>query len=274
MALRRPLGSPETIPLPERTVTDRLRIDTVKVFADGGLSGATAALRKPYRGLASKGLLRLDTAELVELTRDAHLGGLRVATHVIGDLAIDLVLEAYEQLAALGPGKHHRLEHFGLPHRDQIERAARLHAVAAPQAIFLHSLGANFRRYLTDELLPRTYPLRDMLAAGIVVALSSDAPVVADEDPILGMRSAILRRDLEGHVIAPEQAITAEEALFAYTMGGALASGDDDNRGSLAPGKWADLAILSHNPLTIDPEALLDVRVQTTFLAGEPAYER
>jgi len=274
MAIRRPLGGPEILPLPVKTVTPMLRIDTVKMFADGGLSGATAALRGRYKHADDRGLLRIDSEELVELTRDAHLAGLRVATHAIGDRAIDVVLDAYEALAALGPGPRHRLEHFGLPHPDQLARAARLGAVVAPQSVFLHALGTTFRRYLPDELVGRAYPLRDMLGAGLLMALSSDAPVVANEAPLLGIRSAILRRDEEGVVLGPEQAISAEEALFAYTLAGAQATGDDADRGSLTRGKWADLVVLSGDPTRVDPEALLDLTIDTTYLAGVPVYER
>jgi hypothetical protein len=277
MALRRPLDGTGTLPLPRPSRSDRLRIDTIKLLADGGLSGATAALRAPYRDPPdSHGLLRTGAEELLELAREAHLSGLRVAVHAIGDRAIDVALEAFEGLARLGPGPRHghRLEHFGLPHPDQIARAARLGAAAVPQAVFLHALGRNFRRSLPDALLARAYPLHDLLRAGLVVALSSDAPVVADENPLLGIRSAVLRRDDEGVAIAPEQAISAADALRAYTLGGALASGDDGDRGSLTPGKWADLAVLSANPLAVPPEALLDVRVDVTFVAGVPVFER
>jgi predicted amidohydrolase YtcJ len=184
------------------------------------------------------------------------------------------VLDAYEALSRLGPGPRHRLEHFGLPHPDQVARAARLGASAVPQAVFIHDLGRNFRQHLTDPLLSRAYPLRDMLRAGLPVALSSDAPVVADENPLLGLRAAVLRRDEDGEAIAPEQSISAAEALFAYTMGGALVSGDGGNRGSLTPGKWADLAVLTADPTAVPPEALLDIKVDLTFVAGEPVFER
>lgn len=274
MALRRPVGSPATLPLPERSESDWLRVDTIKILADGGLSGATAALRTPYRHCDDCGVLRLDAEELFDLTKDAHRAGLRVATHTIGDAAIDVVLSAYEALARLGPGPRHRLEHFGLPHPEQLARAARLGAIAVPQAVFIHSLGVNFRRYLPDALLPRAYPLRDMLAAGLVMALSSDAPVVADDNPLLGIRAAVLRRDEEGELIAPEQAISVAEALYAYTMGGALASGDADNRGSLTAGKWADMAVLRSNPMQAPPEAIQDIPVDMTLIGGAPVFER
>ena len=89
--------------------------------------------------------------------------------------------------------------------------------IAVPQTIFIHSLGRNFRDYLPDAFLPRCYPIRAMLDAGIPVALSSDAPVVENDNPLMGMQAAVTRRDREGHRIAPEQAITVREALDGYT---------------------------------------------------------
>jgi hypothetical protein len=274
MALRRPLGGPETLPLPEIFHSDFLRVDTIKILADGGLSGATAALRTPYRDSCSCGVLRVGGDEMIELTKDAHMAGLRIGVHAIGDAAIDAVLYAFEALARMAPGPRHRLEHFGLPHEAQLARAAALGAVAVPQAIFIRTLGRNFRRYLPDDLLARAYPIRDMLAAGLITALSSDAPVVADDNPLLGIQAAVLRADDEGIVIGADQAISLDEALFAYTMGGALASGDEANRGSLSPGKWADMAVLSGDPRSVPPEALPQIRVDRTILGGETVFER
>jgi predicted amidohydrolase YtcJ len=274
MALRRPLGGPETLPLPAPFQSDFLRVDTIKILADGGLSGATAALRTPYRDSCSCGVLRVNNEELVELAKDAHMAGIRVGVHAIGDAAIDAVLDAFEALARMAPGPRHRLEHFGLPHEAQLARAAALGAVAVPQAIFVRALGRNFRRYLPDDLLGRAYPIRDMLASGMITALSSDAPVVADDNPLLGIQAAILRTDDEGVAIAPDQAISIDEALFAYTMGGALASGDEANRGSLTPGKWADMAVLSGDPRSVPPEDLSQIRVDQTILGGQTVFER
>jgi predicted amidohydrolase YtcJ len=146
--------------------------------------------------------------------------------------------------------------------------------IAVPQTIFLPALGSAFRRYLPDSYIPRCYPVRAMLDAGLTVALSSDAPVVADDDPLAGMKAAIDRKDPYGEPIAPEQAISAAEALYAYTMGGAIASGDGANRGSITPGKWADLVIVSGDPLTTAPDALPTLTVDQTYVAGQMAYER
>jgi predicted amidohydrolase YtcJ len=201
-------------------------MDSVKLFADGGLSGATAALSGTYRHQPVRGLARLTEEEIFSLGLEAQRAGFRVCTHAIGDAAIDVVLSAYERLHERG-GRGHRLEHFGLPDRAQIERARRLGAMAAPQTVFLHALGMNFRRYLNDHYLARTYPIRSMLRGGLTVALGSDAPVVPDDRPLLGIQAAVTRKDREGVPIAPDEAISVEDALYAYTVGGAIASGDE-----------------------------------------------
>ena len=274
MPFRRVDGVPTPIPLPERHVSPMLRVDTVKFLADGGLSGATAALSVDYRHTPHRGLLRFDHDELAALCRESHDAGWRIATHAIGDVAIEQMLDIYEALGPHPLALRHRIEHLGLPSAAQLVRAARLGVVAVPQAIFLHELGGNFREYLPDSLLPRCYPLRAMLDAGVTVALSSDAPVVENDNPLAGITAAVTRRDREGHVIAPEQAITAAEALDAYTRGGAVAAGVAETLGVIAPGMWADLAVLSGNPLTTPAEALPQLSVDMTMLAGRIVYER
>lgn len=274
LPIRRADGGRETLPLPECFVGDRLRIDCVKFFADGGLSGATAALSVPYKVTGERGVLRFESDELVELMWEAHANGFRIGTHAIGDVALEQVISAYETLHQHTPnGLRHRIEHLGLPDAQHLQRCRALNVIAVPQTVFLPALGASFRRYIPDDFMPRCYPVRAMLDAGLTVALSSDAPVVPDDNPLLGMKAAVDRCDHLGDPIAPEQAINASEALYAYTMGGALASGDDDNRGSLTPGKWADLVVLSGDPLAVTPDDLLSLRVEQTYVAGKLVYE-
>jgi predicted amidohydrolase YtcJ len=274
MPLRRVDGVPQPIPLPQQAVSDMLRVDTIKFLADGGLSGATAALSSSYRHAPTRGVLRFDRNELLELCRESHDAGWRIATHAIGDVAIEQVLAVYEMLGPHPRGLSHRIEHFGLPDARQLQRAARLNVAAVPQTVFIHGLGRNFRQYLPDAFLPRCYPVRSMIDAGLTVALSSDAPVVEDDNPLLGIAAAFTRRDSEGERIAPDQAVSVGEALYAYTMGGAHASGDANNRGSIDKGKWADLAVLSANPLATEPEALTGISVDMTLVAGRIVYER
>lgn len=275
LPIRRPDGGTDTLPLPERFVSDFLRIDGVKFFADGGLSGATAAISQTYKQTGNSGVLRFSDDELFALMWEAHDAGFRIATHAIGDVAIEQVITAYERLHTRKPGTglRHRVEHLGLPSAVHLARARALDLIAVPQTIFLYALGQTYRRYLPDAFFPRCFPVRAMLDAGLTVALSSDAPVVADDNPLLGMKAALDRLDRAGQPIAPEQAITAYEALLAYTMGGAIASGDDDNRGSLTPGKWADMIVLDGDPLTTEPAALPGLKVVQTFVGGREAYE-
>jgi len=111
-----------------------------------------------------------------------------------------------------------------------------------------------------------------MLDAGMTVALSSDAPVVSNDSPLAGIEAAMLRRDAEGQAIAPGEAISLDEALDAYTRGGAVASGDDGSRGCLQEGMWADLAVLSGDLRHTPPEALTSLRVTQTWVGGERVF--
>jgi predicted amidohydrolase YtcJ len=265
MAMRLAGEQVASFALPERFVSDFLRVDSVKLFADGGLSGGTAALMGDYRNAATRGLLRVEPDELYAMSRSAADAGLRVCTHAIGDAAIECVLATYERLGRPG----NRIEHCGLPNADQLERAKSIGAMVAAQTVFIHSLGPNFRHHLNDDYLKRCYPIRSMLDAGLVVALSSDAPVIPDDNPLVGIQAAVTRLDRQGVLIAPSEAVSVEEALYAYTMGGALASGDGDNRGSLTPGKWADLVVLDRNPLGVAHEELTEIRVVQSFVGGE-----
>jgi len=270
MALRKVDGV-GTVPLGPTFVSDRLRIDTAKFLTDGGLSGATAALSERYRHVDSTGVLRFEDDELLALAREARENGWRIAAHAIGDVAVAQVLRTF---AALGNGAARpRIEHLGLPSAEHLAAAARLGVIAVPQSVFLYELGRSFRRVLPDALLSRSYPIREMLDAGLTVALSSDAPVVEDDSVFRGIQSAVDRLDDAGEAIAPEQGISAAEALFAYTMGGAIASGDDANRGSIEPGKWADLAVLSANPLTTPTDELAAIQVHQTWLGGRLVHE-
>ncbi|MBZ0284667.1 MAG: amidohydrolase [Anaerolineae bacterium] len=274
LPIRRPDGGTETLPLPEQFISDYLRIDCVKFFADGGLSGATAALSQPYKVTGNNGVLRFETEDLTQLMWEAHEAGFRIGTHAIGDVALDQVIGVYEELHRRLPnGLRHRIEHLGLPNAEHLKRCKAMDVIAVPQTVFLPALGASFRRYLPDVYVPRCYPVRAMLDAGLTVALSSDAPVVPDDNPILGIKAAVDRLDPNGEPIAAEQFITASEALFAYTMGGAIASGDANNRGSLTPGKWADFAVLSGDPLAVSTAELLTITVEQTYLGGNLVYK-
>jgi len=265
-------------PLPEKYISDTLRLDAVKFFADGGMTSATAAISIPYKETGTHGIMIYETEDMAELMWEAHDAGFRIATHANGDTALEQVISVYEMVNARKPEPRlrHRIEHLALPTKDHLRRLAAIGAMTATQTVFLPAFGAAFRRYMPDVYVPHAYGVRDMLDAGIVVALSTDAPVVPDDNPLIGIKAAVDRLDHEGKPFGADQAITPYEALYAYTMGGALLSGDEANRGSITPGKWADLVILSGDPLagTTPTDAMLDLHVEETYVGGRLMYQR
>ncbi|TIC86667.1 amidohydrolase [Nocardioides sp. GY 10127] len=254
---------------------DRLSLGPVKVFSDGSLIGHTCAMTEDFSDTPGvKGYLQSDRDAIVGRIVAAHRAGWRVATHAIGDAAIDLVLDAVElaQRVAPRPGVRHRIEHFGVARPDQVVRAAALGVVPVPQGRFVGEIGDGMLRALGPERAGWAYRGRSLLDAGLPLVGSSDRPVVAGA-PLLGMHDMVNRRTESGAAIGPEEAVTGLEALVAYTHGSAYASGQEDTRGLVAPGFVADLAVLSDDPATVDPEGLRDVRVLATLLGGEVVHE-
>lgn len=274
MKIRLPDGGSIPLENPHPYFSDKLRIDTIKFFSDGGLSGKTAALSRPYRNLDEYGILRFDEKHLYDLAVDAHKTGLKIAIHAIGDRAIEVVLNVYEKLYTEYPStQSHRIEHFGLPTDAQLQKAKTLGINVCPQAIFIYEMGANFRKYLDDEALSRTYPIKTFFEQGLKVSLSTDAPVVKELNPFVGIQAALTRRDREGMLIAPDEGISISQALYAYTMGSAIANGNAHEAGSLAVGKFADFIVLDQNPLSILPEKLCNILVEKTYLGGMLVYQ-
>jgi predicted amidohydrolase YtcJ len=263
-------------PLPGRYESEWLRIDTVKLFADGGLSSATAAVSEPYRHApanAPKGLPRYTDEQMTALIWDIHRAGLRAAVHAIGDVAIEQVLSAVEfAQSRLASRLRHRIEHFGLPNADHLRRA-RYRVSVVPQTVFIHALGDSFLKFVPKKLAQQIYPLRSMLDAGLTVALSSDSPVVPDLNPLLGMRAAADRLSENESAVCPEQAVSIAETLPLYTLGGAIVAGEETLKGTITPGKLADFAVLSGDPFRAPIDRLTDLHVEMTICDGQVVYE-
>jgi predicted amidohydrolase YtcJ len=250
------------------------KCDTVKLFSDGGLSSGTAALSIPYRNRHDCGLPRFPAEQLAEEVRLIYEAGLTVAVHSIGDKVIGDLLDAFEGLNVERSNVQRlRIEHFGLPSAEQLARAHALGVMTSTQPTFLSDLGDTILHHLPDALVPQCYPFRAMIEAGIVVAFSSDGPVIGDVNPLLGLQSAALRRTRSGRAIAPEQAIGVEQALWCFTAGSAIVSGQSQRLGRLAPGFLADQAVVSADPLAMPVERLLEIQVDQTFVSGHVMYE-
>ena len=263
---------------------DRLRLGPVKVFSDGSLIGHTAAMCSDFTDTpGARGYLQGDAEALHETIVSAHRSGWRVATHAIGDAAIDLVLDAYEHCVRDHPrtgwggrpgnsAPRHRIEHFGVARPDQVARAARLGVVPVPQGRFVGEIGDGMRRALGPQRCEWAYRHASLLAAGVVVPGSSDRPVV-DGRPMLGIHDMVNRRTASGDVLGAGEVVTAHEALRAYTYGSAYASYEENRKGWIGPGTFGDLAVLSDDPTQMDPGQLAGIEVHATIIGGEAVWD-
>src|SRR5690348_11304289 len=252
-----------------------LRLGATKIFADGSLVGRTAAMNDPYAGSDQAGYLQADAADLQALIIAAHRSGWQVATHAIGDRAIDVVLDAYEQALERYPRRdpRHRIEHFAVVGPRQLARAAALGVIAVPQGRFASELGDGMLAAVGQDRHAWLYRLRSLLAAGMVLPGSSDRPVVAGA-PLLGIHDMVNRQTSSGAPFNPAEAITAGQALRAWTWGSAYASRQEHVKGSVAPGKLADLVVLSEDPTAVSPERIAGLEVLATIVGGEIRYGR
>ena len=266
---------------------DWLRLGPVKIFADGSLVGRTAALIDPYAGDGAgngagngqgpgngQGYLQADAADLQARIIAAHRSGWQVATHAIGDLAIDVVLDAYARALEAYPRRdpRHRIEHFAVVQPRQVARAAGLGVIAVPQGRFATELGDGMLAAVGPARHGWLYRQRSLLEAGMVLPGSSDRPVVAGA-PLLGIADMVNRRTASGAPFNPGEAITAQQALYAYTRGSAYASRQEHVKGSIAPGMLADLVVLSEDPTAVSPERIADVAVLATIVDGQCRYD-
>ncbi len=272
MPILLPDGGNEPYPVPDKVESDWLTVNTVKFFSDGGLSGKTAAIKRPYRNSTDRGILRLNREHYLALATDAQQKGFRIGTHAIGDVALDLVIDVYKELHKSFGNTRNRIEHFGLPSDENISDVAKYGFVPVSQTIFLDELGENFIGSLDDEYLKRCYPVRTLLDRNIPVAFSTDAPVVKNINPWKGIKASLTRETAIGSVISADEAITLKEAIHAYTVGSAFAEVKESVKGSIAVGKFADFIVLNGNPLETPIERIDSIKVISAFVDGIQAY--
>lgn len=267
-----PDGGEKPYQLPAYYQSPWLNVNTVKFFSDGGLSGKTAALKRHYKDSDEQGVLRLQKEQYLALASSAMEKGLGIATHAIGDAAIEFVVGIYKELNSKFPDIIKRIEHLGLPEEKHLADMAGYNIATSMQTIFISELGKNFRRYLDQEYIDRCYPVKSVLKHGILTALSSDAPVVGNLNPLKGAEAAITRKDNEGFAIAPGEAISIDEALRAYTVNAARI-GATPQLGSLQAGQLADFIVLSDDPLKTPPEKLTAIKAEQTWVDGKLVYQ-
>ena len=253
-----------------------LRFGPVKVIADGSLSGRSAFLHADYmHEPGNRGLLQHNPEALRSLLVEADRGGWQLAIHAMGDATSELVIEMLEEIAEQRQDAvfRPRIEHFSLVDPNLVRRAAALGVVPVPQSRFIGQFGHGYRRCLGEHRIDKVFPIRSLLDLGMVVAGSSDAPI-SDGDPVQGIADMVQRIAPDGSVVAPNERVTVEQALLAYTRGSAYAEGTEAWKGRLIPGHVADFTVLDQDVLQVPAPAIRDTRVLATVVDGSAVYER
>lgn len=256
-------------------VNGGIEIGAMKIFADGALGGRTALLSEPYHDDPStSGVAIYSQEELIELVKKARTFKMPVAFHAIGDLAFEYVLHAIEEHPPL-QGQRDRLIHGQILRKDLIERVKLLPVVLDIQPRFVATDFPWVIERLGEERMEYCYAWKTLLNNGIACSGGSDAPI-EPVDPILGIHAAVTRTNPEQPAIsyAPEQCLTAYEAVQLFTGGSAYAIHREHERGKIAPGYDADFTILDQDLLNITPDQLLSTNVMVTVVNGEIVYKR
>jgi len=261
----------------KRFGSERLRIGGLKGFADGSLGSSTAAFREPFTdephhcGLV---MAAMSDGSMARWVDDADAHELQIAIHAIGDRANDDVLTLFESRPEYRE-RRFRIEHAQHLDPQLIQRFARARVVASMQPHHAIDDGRWAEKKIGPQRAKSTYALRSLLDAGAIVTFGSDW-TVAPLNPLLGIYAAVTRRTIDGRHPdgwIPEQKIGVEEALRCYTVNNAWAMFAEHEIGKIAPGMFADIAVLSEDPFTVAPERLGEVKVEMTLFDGRVIYD-
>lgn len=262
--------------------SDVLRVGGLKQIVDGVADGGTAYMSRPYANdPQNTGSPYMSAGELNELVRRADCDGFAVKLHAIGDAAIDMCLDAYENVRGQGDrGLHHSIEHIETIRPDEIERMAKLKILANVQP--QHAVGGlsfdGYKFFLGSEMEKGLWPFREAVDAGVALALGTDFPAVYSLNPLWTIYEAVTRSDpdtgLPEEGYFREHALTLPEALTFHTRGSAYAESMEDRLGTLERGKLADIIVIDRNLFAIDPMEIRFAKVDMTMFSGKIIYTR
>ncbi|WP_418062509.1 amidohydrolase [Pimelobacter simplex] len=246
-----------------------LRFSGVKMMTDGASSGGTCLCSTAG---GDRGIQVMADDEIAAAVETVHRAGSTLAVHANGDLAIGKVLDAIEDVRRRYPRTlRHRIEHCTMTDPATAARLRAADVVPVPFGAFPHHHGARFVEHYGPEVAADMCPHRTFLDAGIPVPGSSDYPC-GPLEPLLALQSMTTRRVQDGTVLGADQRVTALEALTAYTVGSAYASGEEAVKGRLTPGQLADFVVLDADPLATDPEDLAAIAVRSTWVGGRRVW--
>jgi predicted amidohydrolase YtcJ len=244
----------------------------LKVFADGAIENHTAALFEPYSDDPStKGMLCYTEESMNDLVLKSHKAGIQLAIHCESDAAIEQALNAYENALKIHPKEdhRHRIEHYELSTEAQNRRAARLGVALSMQPVFMHLFGGprgRYAHYLGEERMKRAHTYKSLRELGILIAGGSDSPVTP-WNPILGIHALVNHPNVG-------QRLSVREALQIFTINGAKIAFEEDKKGTIEAGKFADFVVLSKDPFAVNPDEIKDIGVLMTVVGGEVVYQR
>ncbi|HEX2175064.1 MAG TPA: amidohydrolase [Nocardioidaceae bacterium] len=256
---------------------ERFELGGIKIISDGSIQGLTGCLSEPYTcAPGERGTMLLSAEELRTRVAELHAAGWQVAVHGNGDDAIQAIIDAYRSLGRSveeGPSRH-RIEHCQTVREDQLDQMAAHDVLASFFIKHVYYWGDRHRdRFLGPERARRINPLASARRRGLRFGLHADSPVTP-VPPLEGIRCAVQRLTRNGEELGPEQAVDVETALRAYTSEAAYLGFDEARRGSLEPGKVADIAVLSADPTAVPSAALHDITVDATVVGGDFAWIR
>ena len=260
--------------------SDFLKLGAVKAFADGSLGSRTAWMFEPFNDdPGNQGLpmpLMAPPSRMETAARGADGAQIQLAIHAIGDRANAEILDIYARLGGEHPAAHRfRIEHAQHVRGEDFARFGKLGVIACMQPYHAIDDGRWAEKRLGRERARTSYAWRSMLDAGAPLAFGTDWPV-APLDPLLGIYAAVTRATLDGrhpHGWFPEERLTVEEALRAYTQGSAYAAFEEGEKGTISPGRLADLVVLSDDVFTVPPEEIRDAHVVLTLVGGKVVYQ-
>jgi len=263
---------------------DRLRLGAVKLLIDGSIQCFTCAFYEPYVTKDTRGLegLRYTQERLNEIVAEAHSLGYQLAIHAQGDYGITVAVNAIEHAMEKypRPDPRHRIEHTLCPRVEDLKRMKELGIIANFYLFHPWFWGdQHINNFIGKERADKMVPVKTAMKMGIVSCAHSDCPVCTPNDPVWpanplwGMWCAVNRKTRGGVDIGPGEKLTPMEALRAYTINGAYASFEENIKGSIEPGKLADMVVLSHNPLEIDPWEIRNIKVERTIIGGETVFQ-